>query len=242
MALALVALGATAQNLNIKARGGMEKLKAVNTMRMTGKMSMSGMEIPMVIEMKRPSSVRTEMTIQGMTGVSAYDGKAGWSLMPFQGKKDPEPMGEARLKDIADQADFDGPLVDYKEKGHKLELLGKEPVEGTDAYKLRITFKNGDTHTIYLDADSFLEIKTEFKRTINGTEMEAESEIGDYKEVQGLMVPFSTRGGLKGSAQKQAMVVEKVEINPPIDDARFKMPEVKPPEAPKPAEKKPPQS
>jgi outer membrane lipoprotein-sorting protein len=247
VAVAALAVTAAAQNLtldqilakNLQARGGMEKLKAAKTMRITAKMTVGpGIEAPVVIEQKRPNSMRFEITIQGLTAIQAYDGKTGWSIMPFQGKKDPEPMGEDALKEMAEQADFDGPLVDYQQKGHKVELVGREPVEGADAYKLKVTLKDGGVRYIYLDADSFLEMKSESKRTICGTEVEGEASIGDYKEVEGLMIPHSVEGGVKGSPQKQKMTIEKVEINPPIDDARFKMPEVKK-EEPKTEEKKP---
>lgn len=223
---------------NIQAHGGMEKIKSVKTLRMTGKLPVGpGIEAPMIIEQKRPNSMRMEFTIQGLTGVQAYDGKTGWMLMPFQGKKDPEPMGEDDLKDTAEQAEFDGPLVDYKQKGHKVELIGKEQVEGTDAYKLKVTLKNGDVRYFYLDADSHLEIKSEAKRTIRGTERETEAVYGDYKEVGGMMIPHSFEIGAKGSPSKQKLTIEKVEINPTIEDARFKMPEAKKDEGNKPAAK-----
>jgi hypothetical protein len=210
---------------NIEARGGMDKIKKVQSMRMTGKMMMGpGIEAPMIIEMKRPSNMRVEFTLQGMTGVQAYDGKNGWAIEPFGGKKDPEPMSVEDLKDAEEQSDMDGPLVDYKAKGNKVELVGKEKVEGSDAYKLKITLKSGDVRYLYLDADSYLEIKGESKRTIRGSEAEIETTIGDYKEVEGLMIPFNFQAGQKGSDQKQNIVVEKVEINPAIDVARFKMP------------------
>lgn len=210
---------------NIQARGGMEKLKAVQSVRMTGKMTVGpGMEAPVVLVEKRPKNMRLDLTLQGMTAVQAYDGKTGWMIMPFQGKKDAEPMSEDDLKDAEDQADMDGPLVDYKDKGNKVELMGKEAVEGGDAYKLKVTLKNGDVRYLYLDPDSFLEIKTESKRTIRGAEQEMETTIGDYKEVEGLMVPFSIEAGIKGSQQKQKITIDKVEINPSIDDSQFKMP------------------
>ena len=218
---------------NIEARGGLDKLKAVQTMKMTGKMMMGpGMEAPMTLEFKRPANMRVEFTLQGMTGVQAYDGKNGWMIMPFQGKKDPEPMTAEDLKEAEEQSDMDGPLVDYKTKGHKVELVGKEKVEGSDAYKLKVILKSGDVRYIYLDADTYLDIKGESKRTVRGSETEIESTIGDYKEVQGLILPFSISAGAKGSDQKQNIVIEKIEINPPIETARFKMPAPAAPSAP----------
>ncbi len=212
---------------NIQAHGGMDKMKALKSVRMNGKMTLGpGIEAPMTMEMKRPSNLRVDITIQGMTITQAYDGKSGWMIMPLQGNKDPQPMGEDDVKALAEQADFDGPLVNYKDKGNKVESLGKEAVEGSDAYKLRLTLKDGQIRTIYLDADSFLEIKMESKRMVRGTEQEGETIIGDYKEVEGMMFPFSIDAGAKGSPQRQKITIDKVELNPAVDDARFKMPEV----------------
>jgi hypothetical protein len=146
-------------------------------------------------------------------------------------------MGEDELKSTAESAEWEGPLVNYKEKGNKVELVGKEQVEGTDTYKLKVTLKNGGVRHMYLDADSFLSIKDESKRTIRGTEQETEGGSGDYKEVGGLVFAHSLEVGPKGSAQKQKITIEKIEINPELDDARFKMPAVKKPEGNVPAAK-----
>lgn len=231
---ALVAVPASAQTLdeilarNLKAKGGLDKIKAVQTIRMTGTMTIGpGMEAPFVLEQKRPNMMRMEFTLQGMTGVQAFDGKTGWQLMPFSGRKDPEPLPEDAMKQVEEQSDFDGPLVDFKAKGHTVELVGKEPVDGSPAYKLKVTLKNGDVRYIYLDADQYLEVRTEGKTKIRGTDVDGESTIGDYKAVGGLMFPHSVESGQKGSPQKMKMTIQKIELNVPIDDARFKMPVVK---------------
>jgi len=210
---------------NIEARGGMEKMKAVQSIRMTGKMTMGqGMEAPMMLEMKRPKAMRMEFTFQGMTGIQAYDGKAGWQVMPFGGKKDPEPMTAEDLQEADENADIDGPLVDYKSKGYTVELVDKEKVEGSDAWKLKVDMKKGTVRYVYLDADTMLEIKNEGKRTIRGSEVEFESTIGDYKEVGGLMLPYSMEMGAKGHPEKQNIIIDKIELNPKLEDARYKMP------------------
>lgn len=220
---------------NIQARGGLEKIKAVKSMRVTGHMTVGpGTEAPMVIEAKRPDKLRLDITLQGMTLSQAYDGKVGWQINPFGGgSKNAEPMSAEELKEAAEQADMDGPLVDWKAKGHKVELVGKEKVEGTDVYKLKVTMKDGNVHYLFLDADSYLDIKGEAKRTVRGTEVETEQTIGDYKEVGGLMVPHSFESGAKGRPEKQKMTIEKVELDAPIEDARFAMPAKKDEPAPK---------
>lgn len=220
---------------NVQARGGMDKLKSVQSMKATATMAMGpGMEAPGVLLQKRGNLARLEFTIQGLTAVQAYDGKSAWQIMPFTGKKDPELMSADEAKEVEEMADIDGPLVDYKSKGHQVEFLGKEKIEGTDAYKLKLSLKNGDVVTVYIDADSFLEIKDETKRTVRGTEQVVESSIGDYKEVNGIVLPFAVESGVKGSAEKQKLTINKIELNVPIDDSIFKMPAVPAP-APAPA-------
>ena len=232
---------------NLKARGGADKLKGIQTLRYTGKMMAGpGLELPFTMEYKRSKRMRFEITFQGNQIVQAVDGDSGWTINPMTGKKDPERMAPDDLKEAQDQADFDGPLVDYKQKGYKVELAGKQKAEGSDAYKIKVTKKNGDIENLFLDADAFLEIRSEGKRTQHGSEVEFESTTGDYKEVGGLMFPFSVEFGAKGQQMGKAkLVITKIEVNPKIDDARFKMPAAsadKKPTAPaedKPAEKKP---
>jgi outer membrane lipoprotein-sorting protein len=231
---ALFAVPASAQTAeeivarNMKAKGGIEKLKSVTTMRTTGTMTLApGVEVPFVMEQKRPNSMRMEITIQGQTVVQAYDGKTGWMLNPMSGRNVPEPMPEDALRQVDLQADMDGPLVDFKAKGSTAELIGKEKVEGADAYKIKLTLKTGDTLFIYLDADQFLEVKMDAKMKIRGTDVDSTTTIGDYKEVGGLMFAHAMESSQQGAPQKQKMTIQKIELNVPIDDARFKTPVAK---------------
>jgi hypothetical protein len=148
-------------------------------------------------------------------------------LNPMQGRKDPEPMPEAALTQVDLQADMDGPLVDFKAKGSTAELIGKEKVEGADAYKIKLTLKTGDTLFIYLDADQFLEVQMDAKMTIRGTDVDSTTTIGDYKDVGGLMFAHAMESSQQGAPQKQKMTIQKIELNVPIDDARFKTPVAK---------------
>lgn len=210
---------------NLEARGGLAKLKAVNSMRLTGKMTIGpGMEAPTTLEMKRPSKMRLDLTFQGLTATQAYDGQGGWQIMPFQGNPDPEPLAAEDLIDAAEQADMDGPLAEYQAKGNMIELLDKEPVDGKQAYKLKVTLKNGNVQSVYLDASSYLEIKGESRRTVQGVEIETEQRIGDYRNVDGLLIPHSFENGAKGRPERQQITIEKVELNVALDDARFAMP------------------
>jgi len=231
---------------HIQARGGMDKLKAVQTIRSTGKMEVGpGIEAPGIFIQKRPDMTRLDFQVQVLPATQAYDGKAAWAIMPFMGKKDPELMPADETKEMQEEADIDGPLVDYKAKGNQVELVGKENVEGTPAYKLKVTLKNGNVKYMYLDADSGLQIKEEEKRIMHGSEQETEASLGDYREVNGVMFPFAIENGIKGSPQKEKITIEKLEINVPLDEASFKMPAVAPapaakPDTAKPADKKPP--
>lgn len=237
LVVALVGASASAQTVdellakNYQAKGGLEKIKSVKSARLEGRMTAGpGGEAPIVMEWKRPEMVRMEFTLQGMTGIQAYDGKGGWSLMPFLGKKSPEPMSEEDIKSIQDQADFDGPLVDYATKGNQIELEGKEDVDGSPAYKLKVTKKNGDVDHIYLDADAYLEVKQEGKRMARGQEIEYEVTLGDYKPVDGLMLAHSISSQAKNipNAPAQQITIDKIVLNPDISDSEFAMPKVEP--------------
>jgi len=241
MLTALLAPLAAAQTVdeiiakNVAARGGMQKIKSVSTMRFTGKMTMGqGMEAPFTMTMKRPNRSRVEFTIQGMTGVQAFDGKHAWAVLPFAGRKDPEAMSEEDSKQMGDQADFDGILVDYAAKGNKVELIGKDKFEGTDAYKLKVTQSSGNTRTIWIDAETFLELGADGKRTMRGTEVEFKSTMSDYKEVGGLLVAHTMQSQFQGAhgAMVQTMAVDKIEFNLPAADSLFDLPAGAKPAAP----------
>lgn len=208
--------------------GGLQKISAIQSVRRTGKFyGGGGFEAQIKNENKRPGKVRNEFAFGGMVGVTAYDGKSGWKIEPWQGKKDPEPLGEEETKGIVEDAEFDDPLLNYKEKGNKVEFLGTDQIEGTQVYKLKLTLaSNGDVRTYYLDADSGVPIKYEVMRTVRGAEREFEVELGDYKEVNGVFFPFAVAIGAKGSssANKQQFGWERIETNVSLDDARFTMP------------------
>ncbi|HEV2948358.1 MAG TPA: hypothetical protein VGX70_13350 [Gemmataceae bacterium] len=233
-AIALLPLATRAQTVdeviakNTQAHGGMEKLKSVQTIRVAGKVNFGSFRAAFVQENKRADRVREETIIQGLAQVQAYDGKTGWQINPFGGRKGAELLSADDLKSLAEDADIDGQLVDYKAKGHTAELIGHDSVEGTDCYKVRLALKDGTVRYYYLDTDSFLELKIETQRTIRGTVQETEMYFGDYEEVNGLYFSFAFEGGEKGDPNRAKFTLDKVEINVPLDDARFSMPVAKP--------------
>jgi outer membrane lipoprotein-sorting protein len=209
----------------IAARGGLDKIKSISSIRMTGSMSMADFEVPITMVMKRPSSVRMEFTVKGTTGVRAYDGTSGWSLMPFLGTPGPVAVTGSELQDLKEQADIDGALVDYKAKHNTLEFAGKEKVNGADAYKLKVTRASGSVEWIYLDANTYLDIKEDSTRTIQGVQREVETFISDYRDVNGLKFPYAVRSGAKDAPeQQQKLTIDKVEVNIPLDASLFRMP------------------
>jgi len=239
--LALFAMPISAQTSEeivaryIKTIGGREKIQAVRTLRRTGKYTGGGgFEAVVVQENKRANLVREEFALQGMTGINAFDGKTGWKIEPWGGKKDPEALGEEEMKSILEDSDFDGPLVNYQQKGNKIEFVGMDQVEGTDAFKLKLTLANHDVYYYYMDTDYYVPIKIETRRMIRGAEREYETTVGDYKEVAGWYLPHSFETNVKGSQDKQKVVYDKIEANVQIDDSRFHMPVVVPTKEQKP--------
>ena len=228
LCLSVCSSAQTAEELvakNIQAKGGLEKIKAVNTVAMNGKIYVQGITAEISQEQKRPNMLRQNFTVQGMTQVQAYDGTTAWQIQPFNGRKDPELMGEDDARDLIEQADIDGPLVDYASKGNTVEYLGHDTVDGDDAYKLKVTLKNGDIIYYYLDPDTYLEIKTEKQEFIRGNVRETEQELGSYKQVAGVYYPYSLEGGTKGNPSDHVRItMDKIEVNVPVDDSWFKMP------------------
>ncbi len=213
-------------NKNIEAKGGLDKIKAVKTLRITGRAEQSdNPPLGVVIEHERPDEIRQDISIAGMTMVQAYDGKEGWMIQPFGGKKDPQLMGEDDLRDLTIDADIDGPLVDYKAKGNTVEYLGHDMVDGDDALRLKVTLKNGDVLYYDLDPDSYLEIRREAQEFIRGSVKESVMEYGSYKAVDGVMYPFSMAIWPKNDpTQTLTVTIDKVEVNVPLQESQFAVP------------------
>lgn len=212
----------------IQAIGGQEKLDSIKSARLYAKnLAMGGMEMPLTIEFKVPNKVRTEIKIQGMTVIQAIDGDSGWFVMPLSGKTEPEKMSDDMFALMADEAELHSPLVNYKKKGHKVELLGKDEIEGSEVYKIKVLKKGGAEEVYYLDAEHFIPIKVRGKRTMRGTVMEYEISLGNYKPVDGVLVAHSIEqsGGPMGPSN---LTIERIEFNVEISDDRFTMPKTAP--------------
>src|ERR1700674_1421045 len=209
-------------NKNIEAKGGMDKIKATQTRRMTGKLIGGGIVATVGQENMRPNLVRETFSLQGMTAVEAYDGSTAWQIQPFGGRKDPQLMGEDDMRDLLIDSDFDGPLVDYKEKGNLVEYLGHDAVDGDDALRLKVTLKDGDILFYYLDPDTYLEIRKEIQEFIRGSIKENVVDLGSYKPVAEVMYPFSIASGPKNRPNAtQTTTIEKIDVNVPLAKSEF---------------------
>jgi hypothetical protein len=237
VSVSLIAPALTAQELkpltvdalvakNIEAKGGLDALHAVRSLRLKGKMlvNQGQIEFSYVQTKRRPGQVRSELMLQGMTLVRAYDGAEGWKISPFGGRKDPEKMSADDAKSLVEDAEIDGPLVDWEAKGSTVEYLGPEDVDGTLAHKLKVVRKNGDVSYVYLDPDHFLEIRILTQRLEQGAQVEVETDLGDYEKIAGVFFPFSVEAGPKGATDKQKVIFEKAEANVPVEDGEFKFP------------------
>jgi hypothetical protein len=240
----------TAEDLiakNLQAKGGLEAIKAITSLKMTGKLQEGTFNAPTLAESKAPDLTRQSVTIQGMSAVEAYDGKAAWQIQPFGGRKDPELMGEDDARGFIEDADFYGPLVDYQQKGSRVMYLGKEQVDGDDALRLQITLKNGDMYNYYLDPDTFLEIRIDKQTFIRGAVQETVTDLGSYKKVANVYFPFSVESWPKTNPSDRTQVTyDNIEANVALNDSLFQMPAVTPtnppqthPEPPVPGSKTP---
>lgn len=233
---------------NVAARGGIGAWKAVQTLSWSGKLDAGGnnqrvfkapgmpaplpvkdpnaqVQLPFVMEMKRNHQSRFEIVFDGKTATQVYNGTQGWKLRPFLNRNDAEPYTAEELKLAADAADLDGLLIDYAAKGTKIDVDGIDKVEGKPAYKLKLTLKNGHVVHDWVDVQSFLEVKIEgAPRRLDGKPHAVASLLRDYRKVDGLQIPFVIETTVQGVQRTEKIQIDKVVVNPKLDDARFAKP------------------
>jgi hypothetical protein len=184
-------------------------------------------QLPFRLEMKRPRKSRLEIDFAGKTAVQVYDGQNGWKLRPYLNRDDVEPFTAEEAKVQETKADLEPPLVDYAAKGSQVTFERMEQVDGHNAYKLKLTLKNGDVQHIWIDAHSYLDVKVEgVPRRMDGKMRTVWIYQRDFKSVQGVMVPNLYETSNEGSPQTHKMVIESVAVNRALDDARFAKPQV----------------
>ena len=213
---------------NISARGGLQAWRTVKTLSMSGKLDAGGkqkVQLPFVLEMERNRKTRLELQFNGQTAVQVYDGTNGWKLRPFLNRRDVEPYTQDELKAASMQADIDGPLVDYVAKGTKVQLEGIQSVEGHDAFNLKLTLKTGQVQHIWVDAQTFLDVKVEgTPRRLDGRFHPVATYMRDYRSVNGLMIPYVNETAVDGVKQTEKIILEKVIVNPKLEDSHFSKP------------------
>ncbi len=178
-------------------------------------------QLPFRMELKRPRMSRLEVRFQGQDAVQAYDGARGLKLRPFLGRREVEPFSPDELQQAARQSALDGPLLDAERRGERVELAGTERVEGRDAYKLRLTGRDGQVHHVWVDVESGLDVRTDARRRVDGQERTVWTTYRDWRKVDGLLVPHLLETSVEGVRGTERIVVEKVALNVPLDDARF---------------------
>jgi outer membrane lipoprotein-sorting protein len=202
---------------------GIDKMKEWKTFTATGKFITQGMELPFMNYQKRPDKIRFELEIQGNKMLRVFDGQAGWAVAPWSGSMDPQDMTPDEVKAMKEQTDFEGLLYNWKEKGHKVELIGKEDMQGTPVYKIKAILADGNVETHYIDAENFVTLKVSSVTKIQGNDVESDSYPSNYKEVQGVLMPFAMESKYNGETGER-LVIEKYEINTDMNDSLFVKP------------------
>ena len=205
---------------NFKAKGG-DKWKSTQSMRLTARINIQGMELPLTIVSKRPNLMRQDMTFQGVSIVQAFDGTTAWTINPMNGSDAPTEVPAPLADSLKEQADFDGPLVDYKAKGYTVELVGDEDLNGTKVHHLKLTKKDGKVTHMYLDVAKGVEMKVVSEADLGMGPMKLETELSNYQAFDGILVPMTIRQN--SPAGPVQITIDKVEFNVAIDDAIFKM-------------------
>jgi outer membrane lipoprotein-sorting protein len=202
---------------HLEAIGGIAAWKKINSLSYEGKMTVQGAEVNVTLTVLNGKGVRQNITVMGMTGYQIITPTAGWNFMPFQGQTTPEAMTADELKQSADDLDVQGKLVDYKSKGNTVEYLGKDDVEGTECFKLKITTKAGNVETVFIDPKSYYIVRSVVKKTANGQESDVPTDLSNYKKLpEGIVVPFSI------TLPFGELVISKAEVNKQIDESTFK--------------------
>ena len=195
---------------NLAARGGAANVQKLRTLRLTGRAVFSGtgrrgssIEMAWAQIQSRPGKFRSEVTRQGLTAVQAWNGKEGWKLSPFRGRREAERASQDDARALAQDADIEGHLISWREKGSRVEYLGVEDVDGTPAHKVRVALKDGDVQYVFLDPDAFLEIRIVNERRVRGSEQVTEADVGAYGQVAGVWIPTSINQGRKGAPRRR---------------------------------------
>ena len=201
---------------------GLENLRKVNTILMTGTMIQQD-AMPVKIVRMRPDLYLMEFDIQDITAYQGYDGQTAWWTTPWTGNPAPQVMPDDRTRDLRSKADFDGILYNWKAKGNLVELTGRDTVENAPAYKLKVVKKDGGIEFLYIDTTKFIVQKRMYYRIIRGKEAAVEIYFHDYRSVQGIMFSF-TQDMYIGGQPYNSLQLDAVELDKSVDALKFRMP------------------
>jgi hypothetical protein len=235
---------------NIAARGGLAAWRAVQTMEMKGKMEAGGnqrtamsvpgekvglkvvaprpkdqAQLPFVMYLQRGRKMRVEIEFKGQTAIQVYNGTQGWKVRPFLNRHEVESFTPEELKAASTQTDLDGLLIDYAAKGSKVELESTDQVDGRNAYNLKVTDRNGNARHVWVDAETFLDVKVEgTPRRLDGKYRPVVTYFRDYRSVNGLVMPYLLETAVEGVRDTEKILIENIVSNPRLDESQFAMP------------------
>ena len=211
---------------NLAARGSKERIQALQSVRETGTVTASGGRVARVVrERTRSGLIRLEFDSQGTTSVFAHDGETGWQVAPLQGQFEPQvTTPETDATAGADQRDIEGPLVNWREKGHVVELVGREQLPTGEAFKLKIALADGTVRHDYVDVASRQVVRSELTRIIRGRPVQMESIFSDFREAGGLVFPHRIETRAKDRPEVVTIAVDTIELDPELDEERFRFP------------------
>jgi len=209
----------------VAARGGLAKIRAIKSLRQTGRIFEGhGREALVVREVKPPGRIRVQFTIQGVTAVFASNGTTGWKVSPFEDDMQIKELPDEVTNEAIEQTDLEGPLVDWKAKGHTVEFAGNQTVNGRATYRLKVTLKSGNVRYSYIDVASHFEVRVDSTRQIKGRDLKIETTFSDHKKTGGVLFPRRIEIAAEGRPQHPRVVVDKVEVNPALSDPLFERP------------------
>jgi len=210
---------------NVEARGGAQAWEAVKALRISGQMDLGqGLAVPYTLEQKRPNRMCFAFDFADERATQCVNGDSGWKILPFQNRRDPEPMTADEMKGVADLADVDGLLFNYADRGHKVEYVGEKFVDDRPAYKLHVRLPSGDERWVYLDQETGLELMLESRRVMDGKIRAVFTKYEDWRDTDGILLPHYQDTVTEGREGSNFLTVEFVTVNPAIEDARFVMP------------------
>jgi hypothetical protein len=205
---------------HITAIGGADNWKKINNMRQEATLSVQGMDIPVVITAVHNKATKQEYTVMGMTGYSIITSEGGWNFNPMQGQTKPEPITQDELKYGKDNLDLQGDFVDYKAKGHTIQLMDKEDIEGVECLKIKLTRKSGNESIFFFDPKTYYIVRTSSKMSANGQEVESVVNMSNYQKLpEGIVIAYT----IENTAVPAPITVTKVIVNGKIDEAVFKV-------------------